>query len=113
MVRTVLNIHTRFADAEIRNGPAGVFEFENFAKGSKATLDACIDAASNGSTVIIGSYSSRAMSVQLTVRIQAVEIPLLSSLVSLWLVVGEIHADRSMIDYKSEDKLSHVSTGGG
>ena len=36
------------------NGPAGVFEFENFAGGSKATLDACIEAASNGSTVIIG-----------------------------------------------------------
>lgn len=43
------------ADKRIRNGPAGVFEFENFAKGSKATLDACIDAASNGSTVIIGT----------------------------------------------------------
>ena len=83
MVRSVSNIRTRPADAEIRNGPAGVFEFENFAKGSKATLDACIDAASNGSTVIIGAYSDRPKSIQLIVRIQVVEIPLLSSLVSL------------------------------
>lgn len=36
------------------NGPAGVFEFENFAAGSKASLDACIEAASKGATVIVG-----------------------------------------------------------
>lgn len=34
------------------NGPAGVFEFDAFAKGSKATLDACIEAKENGATVI-------------------------------------------------------------
>ncbi|OCF57570.1 phosphoglycerate kinase [Kwoniella mangroviensis CBS 10435] len=36
------------------NGPAGVFEFPNFAKGSNALLDATIKAAKNGATVIVG-----------------------------------------------------------
>ncbi|PWN32244.1 phosphoglycerate kinase [Meira miltonrushii] len=36
------------------NGPAGVFEFENFANGSKAMLEACVEAEKNGSTVIVG-----------------------------------------------------------
>jgi phosphoglycerate kinase len=36
------------------NGPAGVFEFENFAKGSKAMLDACLEAEKAGTTVIVG-----------------------------------------------------------
>lgn len=36
------------------NGPAGVFEFPNFAKGSQALLDACIKAVQNGATVIVG-----------------------------------------------------------
>lgn len=34
--------------------PAGVFEFEKFAKGTKDTLDAVVDAAEKGTTVIIG-----------------------------------------------------------
>lgn len=36
------------------NGPPGVFEFDNFAAGSKAALDACVEAASKGATVIVG-----------------------------------------------------------
>lgn len=36
------------------NGPPGVFEFDNFAGGSKAVLDACIEAEKRGSTVIVG-----------------------------------------------------------
>lgn len=36
------------------NGPAGVFEFDNFAGGSKAMLDACLEAEKSGSTVIVG-----------------------------------------------------------
>lgn len=38
------------------NGPAGVFEFDNFAGGSKATLDAAIEAKKNGATVIVGAW---------------------------------------------------------
>jgi phosphoglycerate kinase len=36
------------------NGPAGVFEFPSFAKGSNALLEACIKSVKNGSTVIVG-----------------------------------------------------------
>ena len=36
------------------NGPPGVFEFDNFAGGSQAVLQACVDAEKNGSTVIVG-----------------------------------------------------------
>jgi hypothetical protein len=36
------------------NGPAGVFEMEAFKKGSTALLDACIEAAKGGATVIVG-----------------------------------------------------------
>lgn len=36
------------------NGPPGVFEFEKFANGTKKTLDAVVEAAENGATVIVG-----------------------------------------------------------
>ena len=36
------------------NGPAGVFEFENFAKGSRAVLDSIVMATEKGATSIIG-----------------------------------------------------------
>lgn len=36
------------------NGPPGVFEFENFSKGTKEMLDACVKSCANGNTVIIG-----------------------------------------------------------
>ncbi|SCZ99132.1 BZ3500_MvSof-1268-A1-R1_Chr3-1g05830 [Microbotryum saponariae] len=61
------------------NGPAGVFEFDNFAKGSKATLDACIEAKENGATVIVGGGDTATVCAK----------------------------------YGAEEKLSHVSTGGG
>lgn len=61
------------------NGPAGVFEFENFASGSNALLDACIKAAADGATVIVGGGDTATLVAQ----------------------AGK------------EDKLSHVSTGGG
>jgi phosphoglycerate kinase len=61
------------------NGPPGVFEFEAFAKGTKATLDAAVEAAQNGKIVIIGGGDTATVAAK----------------------------------YKVEDKLSHVSTGGG
>jgi len=61
------------------NGPPGVFEFPAFAEGSKALLDANIEAAEKGATVIIGGGD--------TATVAAL--------------------------YNAEDKLSHVSTGGG
>jgi len=36
------------------NGPTGVFEFPKFAEGSLSMLNACVDAAKSGSTVIVG-----------------------------------------------------------
>lgn len=61
------------------NGPAGVFEFDKFATGTKATLDAAVRAASNGKIVIIGGGDTATVAAK----------------------------------YGAEDKLSHVSTGGG
>ena len=59
--------------------PPGVFEFDAFAKGTKATLDAAVDAAQNGKIVIIGGGDTATVAAKFGV----------------------------------EDKLSHVSTGGG
>ena len=61
------------------NGPPGVFEMKAFAKGTKATLDAAVDAAQNGKIVIIGGGDTATVAA----------------------------------NYGVEDKLSHVSTGGG
>ena len=61
------------------NGPPGVFEFPAFAAGSKALLDATIEAAQKGAVVIVGGGDTATVVAQ----------------------------------HKSEDKLSHVSTGGG
>jgi len=62
------------------NGPAGVFEFDAFATGTKATLDAVVDGAQNqGKIVIIGGGDTATVAAK----------------------------------YGVEDKLSHVSTGGG
>jgi phosphoglycerate kinase len=61
------------------NGPPGVFEFPAFAEGSKSLLDANIEAASKGATVIVGGGDTATV----------------------------------VANYDAEDKLSHVSTGGG
>lgn len=61
------------------NGPAGVFEFDKFASGTKATLDAAVAAATSGKIVIIGGGDTATVAAK----------------------------------YGVEDKLSHVSTGGG
>jgi phosphoglycerate kinase len=61
------------------NGPPGVFEFEAFSKGTKATLDAAVAAAQSGTIVIIGGGDTATVAAK----------------------------------YGVEDKLSHVSTGGG
>ena len=36
------------------NGPPGVFEFENFATGTKALMNAVVEVTKNGATTIIG-----------------------------------------------------------
>jgi phosphoglycerate kinase len=67
------------ANTILWNGPAGVFEFDNFAKGTKAMLDATVEAAGSGKIVIIGGGDTATVAAK----------------------------------YGVEDKLSHVSTGGG
>ncbi|KAG0303075.1 phosphoglycerate kinase [Dissophora globulifera] len=61
------------------NGPAGVFEFDAFAKGTKACLDAVVEATENGAVSIVGGGDT-------------------ATAVAKW---------------GKEDKISHVSTGGG
>ncbi|KAI9765277.1 MAG: phosphoglycerate kinase [Geoglossum simile] len=46
------------------NGPPGVFEFEAFSKGTKATLDAAVIAAESGKTVIIGGGDTATVAAQ-------------------------------------------------
>ncbi|TLS31374.1 hypothetical protein PpBr36_03436 [Pyricularia pennisetigena] len=67
------------AQTVLWNGPAGVFEFDAFAKGTKATLDAVVSGCGKGKIVIIGGGDTATVAAK----------------------------------YKVEDKLSHVSTGGG
>jgi len=61
------------------NGPVGVFEFENFASGTKAVMDAVLLSTENGATTIIGGGDTATCCAK----------------------------------WKTEDKVSHVSTGGG
>ena len=82
------------------NGPAGVFEFESFDKGSKATLDACIQAKDNGATVIVGGVS---------LLCPWITGPLLTR--SLRCHQGDTAT--VCVKFGAEDKLSHISTGGG
>jgi phosphoglycerate kinase len=72
------------------NGPAGVFEFEKFAGGSISMLNACIDAAKSGATVIVGGGDTATRTSQ-------------HCLFNFVVVVQN----------GKEDELSHVSTGGG
>ena len=67
------------AHSLIDPSPPGVFEFPAFAGGSKALLDANIEAARKGAVVIVGGGDTATVVAQ----------------------------------YNAEDKLSHVSTGGG
>lgn len=61
------------------NGPPGVFEFNHFAAGTKAVMDAVVKATQNGACVIIGGGDTATCAAK----------------------------------WGTEDKVSHVSTGGG
>ncbi|RZC42432.1 phosphoglycerate kinase, partial [Asbolus verrucosus] len=61
------------------NGPAGVFEFDKFAQGTKAIMDEVVAATRRGCTTIIGGGDTATCAAK----------------------------------WKTEDKVSHVSTGGG
>ena len=40
------------------NGPAGVFEFDNFAEGSRAVAEAIVEATANGAFSLVGGGDS-------------------------------------------------------
>lgn len=61
------------------NGPAGVFEFDNFSKGTKGLMDAVVEVTGKGAITIIGGGDTATCAAK----------------------------------WKTEDKVSHVSTGGG
>lgn len=61
------------------NGPVGVFEFDNFAAGTKSLMDDVVKATENGAVTIIGGGDTATCALK----------------------------------WGTEDKLSHVSTGGG
>lgn len=61
------------------NGPSGVFEFENFAKGTKSIMDAVVEVTVKGAITIIGGGDTATCAAK----------------------------------WNTEDKVSHVSTGGG
>lgn len=61
------------------NGPAGVFEFENFAQGTKCLMDGVVEATTRGAVTIIGGGDTATCAAK----------------------------------WGTEDKVSHVSTGGG
>ncbi|CAG7833149.1 unnamed protein product [Allacma fusca] len=61
------------------NGPMGVFEFPNFANGTKSVMDAVVEATNNGTVTIIGGGDTATCCAK----------------------------------WGTEDKVSHVSTGGG
>jgi len=67
------------AKVVVWNGPAGVFEFDNFANGTKALMDAVVNLTNAGGITIIGGGDTATCCVK----------------------------------YDTEDKVSHVSTGGG
>nr|QJA18292.1 phosphoglycerate kinase [Monochamus alternatus] len=69
----------RRAKVIVWNGPAGVFEFEKFAKGTKSIMDEVVAATAKGTTTIIGGGDTATCCAK----------------------------------WKTEDKVSHVSTGGG
>lgn len=69
----------RRAKVIVWNGPAGVFEFDKFAKGTKSIMDEVVAVTKKGAITIIGGGDTATCAAK----------------------------------WKTEDKVSHVSTGGG
>jgi len=77
--RELFNEVVSRAKVVVWNGPAGVFEFDNFANGTKSIMDAVVALTEKGGCTIIGGGDTATCAAK----------------------------------YNTEDKVSHVSTGGG
>lgn len=49
------------------NGPVGVFEWDNFAKGTKSLMDNVVEATTKGCVTIIGEKDGRVSQLQSTI----------------------------------------------
>ena len=79
--------------------------FSNFAGGSLALLDAAVEAQKNGSTVIVGGGDTGEsgqsfLYIELNLKLKRIPV---------------VHAPSATLvaQQNAEDKLAHVSTGGG
>lgn len=78
-VNTFITIFHYFIKFYCFYRPAGVFEFENFAQGTKCLMDGVVEATTRGAVTIIGGGDTATCAAK----------------------------------WGTEDKVSHVSTGGG
>lgn len=88
--------------------PVGVFEFEKFAAGTKAVMDAVVLATQNGATTIIGTSFFFLFVVWVLIYdlVPCKTAPKLCT-------VGGGDTATCAAKWGTEDKVSHVSTGGG
>lgn len=84
----------------------GVFEFEKFATGTKAVMDAVVLATQNGATTIIGKplFPLSLLYIKLIIFI---------GWIIFYLIKGGGDTATCAAKWGTEDKVSHVSTGGG
>jgi phosphoglycerate kinase len=75
----------------IWNGPAGVFEFDNFSAGTKALLEAVAETTANGNTGIIGGGDSATAAAKWDME-DKVTFVSTGGGVSLELLEGKLHA---------------------
>lgn len=87
------------------NGPPGVFEFDNFATGTKAIMDAVVEVTKTGATTIIGKIAEVLKSVFQVNDVQRC--------LNYDLSLGGGDTATCAAKYGTENLVSHVSTGGG
>ena len=94
----------------IWNGPAGVFEFDNFSKGTKALLEAVAETTAAGNVGIIGGGDSATAAAKWCVCLARVRL-----LLSPRVLAANVRFVRlaSCARRDMEDKVTFVSTGGG
>lgn len=84
--------------------PVGVFEFEKFATGTKAVMDAVVLVTQNGATTIIGMIDFK---FNYFIHFNNLVIPLFV------FYLGGGDTATCAAKWGTEDKVGHVSTGGG